>query len=458
MCRPGSGRTRTSASTAFAIAFFALLIAAAASLHAQAPAPTERVSFDEAIQRAIQNNPSSAIAAAGILRAQALLTEARANARPQINGTVTTTTLSRGVEFQGTTVTPQNSVAVAIDARMALYAPALWAQRAQAQDATHVAEFSAADTRRQTAFATADAYLTIIARRRVVEANQRARDTARAHFDLAHELEQRGSGSRLNELRAQQEVSTDEGLVEAASLALYQAQEALGVLLVADHAVDAGDEPAFVLPGDTQPSAAAAPPGTVSAGPVFQGLQMPADLFQSRTDLRLATAQEQLAERVLRDSSKDYYPSLEGIFQPQSTYPPQFFVPSTTAQFLLQLSVPIFDSGHRRGVRGERQSALNISKANLEAAAMQARSEVRAGQEAVQSAQRSLASTRAAADQAQQVVNIVNISFRAGASTNIEVIDAERSARDADTAVAVAEDTLRRARLNLLTAIGRFPQ
>ena len=41
----------------------------------------------------------------------------------------------------------------------------------------------------------------------------------------------------------------------------------------------------------------------------------------------------------------------------------------------------------------------------------------------------------AAADQAQQVVDIVNISFRAGASTNIEVIDAERSARDADTAV-----------------------
>ena len=55
------------------------------------------------------------------------------------------------------------------------------------------------------------------------------------------------------------------------------------------------------------------------------------------------------------------------------------------------------------------------------------------------------------------MVNIVNVSFRAGAATNIEVIDAERRARDADTAVAVAEDTLRRARLELLTALGRFP-
>jgi len=55
------------------------------------------------------------------------------------------------------------------------------------------------------------------------------------------------------------------------------------------------------------------------------------------------------------------------------------------------------------------------------------------------------------------VVDIVNISFRAGAATNIEVIDAEGRARDADTAVGSAEDVLRRARLELLTAAGRFP-
>jgi outer membrane protein TolC len=54
-------------------------------------------------------------------------------------------------------------------------------------------------------------------------------------------------------------------------------------------------------------------------------------------------------------------------------------------------------------------------------------------------------------------VEIVNVSFRAGAATNIEVIDAERRARDADTAVAAAENDLRRARLDLLTALGRFP-
>ncbi len=54
------------------------------------------------------------------------------------------------------------------------------------------------------------------------------------------------------------------------------------------------------------------------------------------------------------------------------------------------------------------------------------------------------------------MLEITNISFRAGATTNIEVIDAQRRARDADTAVAVAEDQVRQARLDLLNALGQI--
>ena len=121
-------------------------------------------------------------------------------------------------------------------------------------------------------------------------------------------------------------------------------------------------------------------------------------------------------------------------------------------------SVPIFDGGQRSSLKVQRQAALDLAQANLTGAISQASSQVRAAREAVASGERSLASAGLAADEAQQVVNIVNVSFRAGAATNIEVIDAERSARDADTAAAGAEDTLRRARLDLLVALGRFPQ
>src|SRR5829696_3123118 len=247
------------------------------------PAPAERVTFDEAIARATKNNPSAAIAAAGILRAEALLVEARSASRLQVNATALTTTLNRGVEFDGSVVTPRNQVNAGLDVRMPIYAPARWARTAQAADTRRVAEVGAEDARRQTALATADAYLTVIALRRVVETNLVAVETARAHFNLARQLQERGAGSRLNELRAQQELTLDEGLVESARIALYRAQEALGVLIVADGAVDAGDEPLFATPSDLGLDAPTTAPGPQSA----------ANSFLARTDLRLFAAEQQ---------------------------------------------------------------------------------------------------------------------------------------------------------------------
>ena len=408
----------------------------ATAVSAQPPTPTERVTFDEAIARATSRNPSAAIAAAGILRAEALLAQARSSAGLQINGNVTSTTLNRSVAFEGTTVTPRSSVTGTLDLRYPLYAPAVWARRVEAQDSVEVAGLSASETRRQTALATADSYLAIIARRRVIDSSVRARDAAQAHVDLASELEQRGSGSRLNRVRAQQELSVDDGLIESARLLLYRAQEALGVLLAADGPVDAADDPNFDTP--------------LAAGDVPQ-------MISNRADLRLFAAEERSADRVLADNRKSYLPVFEGIFQPQSTYPAQFFVPSNTWRVLLQLDIPIFDSGYKSAEARSRQSAVDVARATRVGATTSATSEVRMAREAIASADRELVTRRAAAAQAQEVVDIVNISFRAGASTNIEVIDAERRARDADLEVVLTEDALRRARLDLRTALGLFP-
>ena len=402
-----------------------------------APAPVMQVTFKDAIDRAVERNPSVVAAASRILRAEGLIRQARAETLFQLSANVTTTTLNRGVDYQGSTVTPRNQLTATLNADMPIVAAAAWARRAQADDVKTVSEFTVAETKRQVAFATADAYLTIITQRRVVEANLLARDVAKAHFDLAAELERQGTGSRLNALRAQQQVSIDEGLVETARLALYRAQEALGVLITADGPADAADEPTFDAP--------------------LAGVDFAASLPLFRTDLKLFSAEQQAAERIVRDSSKDYWPSLDAIFQPTTTAPSQIFLPANSWRFLLQANVPIFDSGQRAATKVQRQAAVEQARATLTGAATQASSQVRAAREAVASGERSLASARRVADEARQVGNITSISFRAGAATNIEVIDAERGARDADTAVAVAEDTLRRAKLELLNALGRFP-
>jgi len=113
-----------------------MVVAACVVGRAQPPTPVLRVTFDEAIKRAIEKNPTVQGAAAGILRAEGLLRQARAATRLQVVGNVTTTTLNTGVDFQGTTVTPRNSVTATLTADMPIVAAAAWARRAQAVDAT----------------------------------------------------------------------------------------------------------------------------------------------------------------------------------------------------------------------------------------------------------------------------------------------------------------------------------
>jgi len=417
------------------LAAIVTIVGPVASTWAQTtPAAVVRLTFPEAIQRAQEHNPTVAQAAAGILHADALLGQARAATLLQVSVNVNWVMLNRGVEFSGVTVTPQSQVTASLSAAMPILAAAAWARRTQALDNKAIAELNVADVKRHIALAAADAYLAIIAARRVVEGNTRALETAKAHFDLASELEQKGSGSRLNALRAQQQASADEGLVEVARLALYRAQEALGVLVAVDGPADATTEPDFSSDNTA-----------------------PADLTLLRTDLKLFGAQEKAAERVVRDSSKDWYPVVDAIFQPSTTYPAQFFLPQNSWRALVQANIPVFDSGARRSFKAEREANLESAKQTMIGGLTQVSSEVRAAREAVVSGERILTFARATAGQAQQVVDITTISFRAGGATNIEVIDAERVARDTDMAVAIAEDQLRRARLDLLNALGRFP-
>jgi outer membrane protein TolC len=117
----------------------------------------------------------------------------------------------------------------------------------------------------------------------------------------------------------------------------------------------------------------------------------------------------------------------------------------------------VFDSGLRRGRENERRALVDVIRAERTNAERQASSEIRTAREAILATERALLRAREATDQANEVMRITDIAFREGATTNIEVIDAQRRARDAETEAVIAEDAVRRARLELLTATGRFP-
>jgi outer membrane protein TolC len=423
----------------------ALLIMAAGLQPRPASAQTiEAITFDDAIARATANNPTVREAAAGIMRAEALLQQVRARALPSLDFGFTTNVIDPVTEFAGSSINPRTQTITSASLSAPLLTPVRWAERAQAADQVLVAQASSADVRRQIAVATAQAYLAILAQRRVLDLNERARDNARAHFEFADQRFQGGIGSRLNMLRAQQELSGDEARVEDAQLAIRRAQEALGVLVAADGPVDAAAEPVFAVPPDI------AAPSPAPLGDL--------QLAGNRQDLKLTIARQTAATRVLHDAWKNYLPSVTALFTPQVLAPSGLFAQSRSWRASVLFTVPVFEFGGRKGITRERQALLSTVDAQRAAIERQATSEIRTAREAVRLTERALERAELAASQANEVVTITDVAFREGATTNIEVIDAQRRARDAETTAAIAEDAVRRARLELLVATGRFPQ
>ncbi|MBY0496595.1 MAG: multidrug efflux RND transporter permease subunit [Cyanobacteria bacterium] len=395
----------------------------------------ESVTFDEAINRALEKNPTVAIASTNILRSEALLAQVRAQTLPRAGVTAANTTLDRGRQFGGQTVQPQNQTVLGLTATLPI-GPAQWAARAQAMDQVEIARLSVTDTRRQIAVAAASAYLAIIAQKRQVDVIMTALETARGQLDYNTKRREGGVGSRLNELRSSQLVSSTQAALEVLRLAVRRAQEALGVLIAATGPVDVSDEPVFEVPSETADT----------------------EWLPNRPDVRVLIAQRDANERIVSDSKRDWWPVASVTFGPQLLTPAGIFQPSRTWTLSLQLSQPLFEGGQRRGLRRQRESIFEASKLSVEQLQIEARSDVRIARAAIEARERALTAARQAAQIANEVLTITIIAFDAGSTTNIEVIDAQRSARDLESAVVQAEDAVRQARLELLVALGRFPR
>jgi len=412
--------------------------AASAPVPSPAPGPAvERIAFHQAIERALGRNPTVREAAAEVLRAAALVEQARANVLPHVTANAGYTRLDRDRRFGAQVFTPIGVTTANATFSVPLVDLATWARWAHSLDDRRVAELSAADVRRKIAVATANAFLAVIARHRTLEADQRALATAKAHFDVSHQRQVGGIASRLEEVQASQEASNDEVLVAQAGIDLRRAQEALGVLLAADAPLDAGDEPAFE--------------GLATADEAL------AEIDARRADVQTLAARQAAAERVLRDSWRDYLPTLDFVFQDLFQSPATPFQPARAWQAQLLFSWPLYEGGLRRGLVHERRALVDAAAANLAGTRDQVRSDVRAASAAIAAAAAGLAAARNADREARDALQISNLSYGAGASTSLDVLDSERRARDADNAVAMAEDAARQARLDLLVASGRFP-
>jgi len=402
----------------------------------QAPAPPP-ITLAQAIQRALLQNPNVVVALQEIKRSEALVREARAASLPTLTGTGIYTRLDSDRRFGDRVILAKDQISASVTLAVPLIVPQRWASWSHASSNVTTSRAAGEDIKRLTAVATARAYLAVIAQKHVVDVNEHALKTARVHFDYAHTRFLGGIGNRVDDVRAEQQVATSQAQLETAYAALARAREALGVVLANDGPLDAAEE----IPLPAAPSLAAA-------------LE---ESKNKRPDVLANKARLETAEQVRNDSYTDYLPFLVGNIQPFYQNPESLTQPQTGWQAQLVLTVPFYDGGLRYGLARERESLSEEARTQYESIITQARSDVRVAFESVKRAESALVAAENAARLAHSALELATIAYRAGATTNLEVIDAERAAHAADTAAAVAEDQAGQARIDLLAASGRFP-
>jgi len=401
-----------------------------------AVAAVAKVTWQQAMERALARNPSMIVASQEIERASALVREARAAWLPSLTGNGSYLRLDSPRMSGVVTTLPPNTWNGNLAVTVPLVAPLGWVNESHARDNRETARASADDTRRQLATAVGRAYLAVVLQHRQVDVVSRARETALAHYDYAHTRLAMGLANAVDDARAEQELRANEAQLQNAQTALVRVQSALAILLSEEDLVDAVDDVA--LAGAPTPDDALA------------------QARSRRADVRAAEARRAATQNLRHDDWAYYAPSLLAQAQAfrQTQTPIQ---PGSGWQASLVLSIPLFDGGFRGGVQRERQAADEEARALLEGLLRQVGVEVRAAVAIVRNADESLRAARAAAGAALTAATLADRSYRAGATTNIEVIDAERQARDAESQVALAEDAARQARLDLLLATGAFP-
>jgi outer membrane protein TolC len=399
-------------------------------------ATPESITFDDAIKRALAFNTSSLVAGQEIVRAEGLMGQARAAALPFVGLGGTWTVLDHDRILNGRLVQPGQSLQGTASLAVPLVAASRWYAWAHGVEGVDVAALSDADVRRAVAITAARSYLTVVAAHRVVEVSQSAVRVGREHQDYAVDRRKGGVGNELDVKRAEQERWAAEVQLQAAYSLLARGREALGVICGANGPLDSTGVPQVKF---------------------YPDLDQAEGGVAGRQDVKAAAGRARLAGAIWDDSWSDWLPVLAGTFQGYVMTNAVDPTPPSGWVAQLVLSFPLFEGGLRPAQSKERGALAREAEEALQGLLRQARSEVRVSFDAMRFSYAGYDAARRGAESAAKALELATMAYRAGATSNLDVIDAERRARDAATTAVIAEDAVRQANLDLLSAAGRFP-
>lgn len=391
------------------------------------------LSFQQVVKLASERNPRMLRADAAVERARARLQQSRATWLPTLNGVGNFTGLDNPRVIGDRVVQAQTALNLSLVLSVPIIVPARWLDTSRQSALDDAARWSAQDASRLLALDAGRAFLSLRVEHAALTIAERAQETSRQQLDIVRKRTEEGVSSRLEEARAERELRDNEGRVALRKSTLATAHESLlAIIGEKAEAAFAVDEP-IQLPD--------APKAITTLENV-----------QQRLDLKAARERLRIMQRAVSESWLDYLPFLTGQAQAFYQNPPTVSLPQTGWQAQLLLTVPIFDGGRRYGDRHERVALALEAEADVRDSELRAQAELRSLSVEASSREVAFEKAKVSAALAEESLVLARKVFSEGLGTQVDLIEAERSARDAATNAIVAENALLAARFALQLA------
>ncbi|WP_437767633.1 TolC family protein [Sorangium sp. So ce764] len=322
--------------------------------------------------------------------------------------------------------------------RQPVLAPRAWYGIGTARRSVDVARLSLEDRRRITVGAVADAVVSIVTAERVSEINRVGLRSALERLELTRRRERLGTGTKLDVVRAEQDVALARATLVSGDEALRKAREALGAVL--------GERGEVGVPQGFSLNAIAAEVQSECA-------EARSD---QRADVRAARAELEIAERNLTDAKLAFAPyvDLSSTLSAQTSLGDESTRRARSWGWSIGavLTVPLWDGGARYGDLQINRAVVEQQRVRLGAVERTAGLETTQAVRGVAVAEQSRAVAEQSRDLARETARLTQVAFEAGTATSFDLVESGRRQREAELDLAVREFEVVKAKITALLA------
>jgi outer membrane protein TolC len=308
----------------------------------------------------------------------------------------------------------------------------------QASATERAASLTIANGRRSLLFGVAGTYYAAASLKQAYEVSERLLEIAQRQEKDARVRYQAGTIAKVGLLRAEIDRARAEQDLKRARNAYASQRLALATLLDRDTNFEVTPPPAPPLTEDANPD---------------DLVKLALDL---RLDLRAARAQLDAAHAFRNSAIGRYVPNVGAFYRYQYQSAPSLFAPGENWTAGIGLSWPILDGGLRESDIREGNARIAQADAASRSAEAKARQEVLQALIDLDSARANAAKAKEQRDLAAENSRLVDVSYKAGAATAVELADATASLRTAEIGVLTEQLNAQLAGLRVLLAVGEF--